>query len=257
MTLRKSMIVARADLRMALQVSYVKYGLIGMSALGPIMILVIVSFVAFGTTSAVEALALLSLLSPTISPVLGVISIIPASLIAANALVGEKEQNTIEALLCTPLTDSELLIGKVLSSFIPSMALLLGTIAVTEVGSIVIFLSAGLPFSVNFLVPDVAGLFLLLSAGPTMILAISSVMILISGRVARVYEAYQVSGVSIMVFILPIIVPLLVMQSGGIPDANLVWLSDIATLLIASVLMTITWILAIGRFNRDRLVSLV
>ena len=99
-------------------------------------------------------------------------------------------------------------------------------------------------------------MFLLLSAGPTLILAISSVMILISGRVTRVYEAYQVSGAAVIIFILPMIVPLLVMQSG-IPDANLVWLSDVATVFIAAVLMVVTWFLAVGRFNRDRLVSIV
>jgi ABC-type Na+ efflux pump permease subunit len=256
MTLRRSIIVAKTDLKMAMKLSYVKYGLIAMSALGPVMILAIVGFVTFNSPSTTELLAMLSLLNPTISPMLGVISLIPASLIAANALVGEREQNTMEALLCTPLTDSELLTGKVLSSVIPSMLLLIGTIAVTEIGSIAIFISAGLPLSIHLLIPDLSGLFLLLSAGPTMILAISSVMILISGRVTRVYEAYQVSGGAVMIFILPMIVPLLVMQSG-IPDASLVWLSDLATILLAAVLMVVTWFLAIGRFNRDRLVTLV
>jgi ABC-2 type transport system permease protein len=250
------MIVARADLKMALKVNYVRYGLIAMSALGPVMILTIIGFVAFSSASMADLLAMLAILNPTISPMLGVIGMIPASLIAANALVGEREQNTMEALLCTPLTDSELLTGKVLSSVIPSILLLLGTVAVTEIGSVAIFLSAGVPFSIRLLIPDVYGLFLLLSAGPTMILAISSVMILISGRVTRVYEAYQVSGAAVIIFILPMIVPLLVMQSG-IPDANLVWLSDVATVFIAAVLMVVTWFLAVGRFNRDRLVSIV
>ncbi len=48
-----------------------------------------------------------------------------------------------------------------------------------------------------------------------------------------------------MVIILPMIVPLLVMQSG-IPDANCVWFSDFLILLIAGVLMVVTWLLAVA-----------
>ena len=89
-----------------------------------------------------------------------------------------------------------------------------------------------------------------------MILAISSVMILISGRVRRVYEAYQVSGGAVMIFIVPMILPLLVMQSG-VPSVSLVWLTNTVTFIVTGLLMVVTWLLAIGRFNRDRLVSLV
>ena len=256
MSLRKSLIVAKTDLRMAMKVSYVKYGLIGMAALGPIMVLAIVAFVALNTASTTEVLSMLAILNPTISPMLGIIGLIPTSLIAANALVGEREQNTMEPILCTPLTDSELLAGKVLSSVIPGVSLLLGTIAVTEIGAIVILHGVGLPFGVNIMIPDLPGLFLLLTAGPTMILAISSVMILISGRVRRVYEAYQVSGGAVMIFIVPMILPLLVMQSG-VPSVSLVWLTNIVTFIVTGLLMVVTWLLAIGRFNRDRLVSLV
>jgi ABC-2 type transport system permease protein len=50
--------------------------------------------------------------------------IIPAvipSVIAAHSFVGEKNHRTLEALLATPITESELLIGKALSAFIPSI----------------------------------------------------------------------------------------------------------------------------------------
>jgi ABC-type Na+ efflux pump permease subunit len=254
MALNKSIIVAKTDLKMALKVSYVKYGLIATAAIGPIMILATVGLVVFTATSATEVMVIMAMMAPMLSPMLGLIAVIPASLIAANALVGEREQNTLEPLLATPLTDRELLIGKVLSSFLPAMALLLGSIVVSEVGTITMMMMAG--FEPIFL-PDFAGLVLLLTAGPLMILAMNSVMILISGRVSRVYEAYQVSGASVMVFILPMMLPLMTLDVSGNIDPASVWFSNTITILIAAALFVITWALAFGRFNRDRMVSLV
>ena len=253
MTLEKSMVVARTDLRMAMKVSYVKYGLIMTAAIGPIMAVATVGLLVFTATSATELYAIMMMTSPMMSPMLGLVAIIPASLIAANALVGEREQNTLEPLLCTPLTDSELLTGKVLSSFIPSIILLIGSIVVSEIATIAIFMIAGYE---PMLFPDIPGLVLLLTAGPLMILAMNSIMILISGRVSRVYEAYQVSGASVMVFILPMLLPLISLDAGGI-DIAAVWFSNIITIVIAAVLFLVTWALAFSRFNRDRMVSLV
>jgi ABC-type Na+ efflux pump permease subunit len=252
--MNKSMIIAKTDLKMALQVSYVKYGLIVTAAIGPIMILATVGLIAFSGTSPIEVMVIMQMMGPMLSPMLGLIAIIPASLIAANALVGEREQNTLEPLLATPLTDRQLLTGKVLSSFIPSMALLLGSIVVSEVGTITMMMMAGLE---PMLLPDFAGLVLLLTAGPLMILAMNSIMILISGRVSRVYEAYQVSGASVMIFMIPMLLPLMTLDAGGAIDPASVWFSNIITIFIAATLFVVTWALAYGKFNRDKMVSLV
>lgn len=256
MALYKSILVAKTDLKMALQVSYVKYGLIMVAALGPIMILAIVGLMAFtiSPTNPTELMVVMEIMNPSIAPMLGIVAIIPASLIAANAFVGEREQNTLEPLLCTPLTDRELLIGKVLSSFIPSMALLLGSIIASEVGTVALLLLAG---HAPLLFPDIAGLFLLLTAAPLMILAMNSIMILISGRVSRVYEAYQTSGATVMIFIIPMILPYFSLGSGGTIDPSSIWFSNIITVLISLALFLVTWALAFGRFNRDKMVSLV
>jgi len=251
MVLYKSMLVARADLKMALKVSYVKYGLIGVAAIGPIMMIAIVGLMVF--SDPVVAVAILPSISVMLSPMLGMMAIMPAALISANALVGEREQNTLEPLLNTPLTDRELLIGKLLSSFIPSFALLIGSIAITEIATIIILLSVGAQI---ILIPGLPGLFLLLTAGPAMIIAIVSLMILISGKVKRVYEAYQTSGLTVIIFFIPMMIPMFTMDASGIIDMNLAWMSNIITLLIALVLAAITWALAIRRFNRDTMISM-
>ncbi|TFH11041.1 MAG: hypothetical protein E4H14_01430 [Candidatus Thorarchaeota archaeon] len=251
MALYKSMLVAKADLKMALKVTYVKYGLIGIGAIGPIMMIGIVALLVLGDP--VIGLLILPSIDAMMSPMLGMMAIMPAAMISANALVGEREQNTLEPLLSTPLTDRELLVGKLLSSFIPSMALLLGSIAVTEIATFVILLSVGAEI---ILVPGIPGLFLLLTAGPAMIIAIVSVMILISGKVKRVYEAYQTSGVTVVIFFIPMMLPMFTMDASGIVDMNTVWMTNILTLLLALVLAVITWALAVRRFNRDTMISM-
>lgn len=251
MALKKSILVARADLRMAMKVKMVKYGLFIMAAMAPIMLIGLALLLALSAPAV--ATSLIAMLDPMMSPVIGIMVIIPASMISANALVGEKEQNTLEPLLCTPLTDRELLIGKVLSSFIPTIALLLGSVLVTEIATNIILTSVG---AEAILFPSVPSLFLLLVAGPILIAAVVSVMVLISGKVKRVYEAYQSSGLVVMVFLIPLILPMLSMNSGGNMDINLVWMSNIFTLLFASILAIVTWTLAIRRFNRDRIISM-
>jgi len=113
MTYYKPMVVAKADLKMALQVRYVKYSLIFAGLIGPI---IAIALIVFSVTQAPpEVLVLLiPLITPLIAPMLGLFAIIPTTLISANALVGERELKTMEPLLCTPLTDRQLLWGKTL-----------------------------------------------------------------------------------------------------------------------------------------------
>ncbi len=251
MALKTSMLVARADLRMALKVKMVKYSLVVMAAMAPIMAVGIVLLIAL--TAPAVLVATIAMLDSLIAPMVGIMSIIPATMIAANALVGEREQNTLEPLLCTPLTDRELLIGKVLSSIIPSITLLFGSIIVIEIATIIILTFVGAEI---VLFPGLSSLYLLLVAAPVLIMAVVSLMILISGKVKRVYEAYQTSGAIVIVFLIPMLLPMMSMSDLGNVNMNLVWLSNTITLLIASVLAIITWALAISRFNRDRMVSM-
>lgn len=46
-------------------------------------------------------------------------------MIATDSFAGGKERNTLEALLATLLRDSELLVGKILVSFVPGMGVII------------------------------------------------------------------------------------------------------------------------------------
>lgn len=252
MSRNKSMVVAMADLKAAMSVRFVKYGMLIMGALGPIAaVLTVVATVAF-VPPGPDYDMLILYIGPTVASMLMIFGIIPSSMISANALVGEREQKTLEPLLATPLTDRELLVGKLLSSMIPSSILLFGGTLVSLLVENIIFSFMGLPL---VLIPDFGGLLMIFLAGPAMIIAVVSVMILISGRVSRVYEAYQMTTGVVMIGILPMIVPAFFIGGGSMESA--VWLTYIATILIAVTLMAIAFPLAITRFNRDRLTSMV
>lgn len=246
------MVVAMADLRAAMSVRFVRYGLLGMGALGP----VIAVFTVVATVALVppgpDYDMLIQYIGPTVASMLMIFGIIPASMISANALVGEREQKTLEPLLATPLTDRELLVGKLLSSMIPSSILLFGGTLVSIIAENVLFMFMGLPL---LLIPDLGGLLMIFIAGPSIIVAVVSFMILISGRVSRVYEAYQMTSIVVMIAILPMIVPAFFI--GGAAIESVTWLTYIVTILIGVVFMVITFALAITRFNRDRLTSMV
>jgi len=195
---------------------------------------------------------LIQYIGPTVASLLMIFGIIPATMISANALVGEREQKTLEPLLATPLTDRQLLVGKLLSSFIPSSILLFGGTAVSIIAENIIFIMLGMPL---LLIPDLGGLLMIFIAGPAMIVAVVSFMILISGRVSRVYEAYQMTSLVVLIAIIPMIVPSFFI--GGALIESVVLMTYIVTILIGVAFMALTFSLAITRFNRDRLTSMV
>ncbi len=252
--MNKSMIVAKADLKMAMKVRFVKYGLIMAGAFGPLMaILLFGSFIVIGIPPE-EFAILISILGSTLAIMLAIFSIIPSTMISANALVGEREQRTLEPLLCTPLTDQELLYGKLLSSAIPCLAILVGSVLITLVAGFATSFYLGLGIMMVLTLPDLVLLFV---GVPFTILAVVAVMILISGKVSRVYEAYQMTGAVVLIFIIPMMVPWISIDPvTGLVDQNLVWITNIITIMISIALFAVTWILAVKQFNRDKMVSM-
>ena len=251
--MNKSMIVAMWDIKNALTVKLVKYGLALATIFGPALNIIMIVGIALVTPPDV-IIELMGFMYPMVASMLAIFALIPTTMISANALVGEREQNTLEPLLCTPLTDKQLLWGKTLSSAIPSLIVLVISVAFTFIGVNVGLLILGYPL---MMIPDIPGLFLLFTAVPVTIFALVAVMILISGRVTRVYEAYQSTSAVVIVFIIPMMIPMFSIDQNGMADQSLVWLTNIVTLIIAVVIFAVAWSLAISRFNRDKLVSLV
>ena len=245
------MTVAKTDFKNALDLKFVKYGLILSAAFAPILIILMIGGLLLVVPLG-EMAILMSVFAPIVPAFIGIFSIIPTTMISANALVGEREMNTLEPLLCTPLTDRELLWGKTMAGAIPSLLILVSSTVASVAGIAIMSIALGMPV---IIILDFPGVFLLATAVPIMIFAVVAVMIIVSGRVTRVYEAYQITTGIVMVFIIPMILPMLGMETGGMTD--LVWFSNILTLVIATVLFVVGWAVALRLFNRDRLVSMV
>ena len=81
---------------------------------------------------------LVSLVNTVLKPLLLIIPAMLSMIIASDSIAGEKERKTIESLLILPLSDRELIIGKVFSSLFPAF-----------LGSLLAFLSMGLTINIT------------------------------------------------------------------------------------------------------------
>ena len=161
------------------------------------------------------------------APMYLIVPLMVASVIAADSFAGEKERKTLEALLYTPTTDRELLTAKLLSAWIPALAVAWGGFVLYAfVGNAAAWPVMGRLFFPNWMwivlviwvVPAVAGLGLLIT-------------VLISARVRGFQEAYQLSGVVVLPVLLLVIgqaTGVMVMSTGIVALLGLVlWIVDL------------------------------
>jgi ABC-2 type transport system permease protein len=121
---------------------------------------------------------------------------IPAT-IAAYSIVGEKTTRSLEPLLATPITTTELLIGKALAASIPGI---LATYAAFAIFAIASFILVPNKLLLSALL-DARWLLAIFVVGPLMALLAVSVSVMVSSRVNDPRVAEQVS----MVVLIPIL----------------------------------------------------
>jgi ABC-2 type transport system permease protein len=173
--------------------------------------------------------------------------LIPAmasSVIASDSFAGEKERKTIEGLLATPLTDAELILGKTLVAFVPSMIVTLASfIAYT---ALVDYLGFGL-FG-RLILPTINWVLVIFLLAPAVSVAGIALTVIVSARVKGFREAQQLS----VLIILPIMA-LVIGQAFGV-----LLLVPGAILIIFIVIVAIdVVILKIGlsMFEREEILS--
>jgi len=140
------------------------------------------------------------------SPFFLIIPVMSSSVIAADSFAGEKERNTLEALLATPITDSELLLGKILVSFIPGMGVtIIGfTLYVLTVNVLTVEIFG------QYIMPTVPWLVLIFVLSPAIALLGVGTTVIISARVKGFRDAQQLSAL----LVIPVI-GLLIGQGSG------------------------------------------
>ncbi|NLE04413.1 MAG: ABC transporter permease subunit [Crenarchaeota archaeon] len=179
------------------------------------------------------------------APMFLIIPVMASSVMGSDSFAGERERKTIEALLATPISDSELLLGKILVSFIPAMLI---TFASFAVYTIIVDATTFSLFNGMLLLPNITWLITIFGVAPAIALCSIGLTVIISSKVKGFKEAQQIS----VILILPII-GLVFAQISGIMILGPLILS----LLIAVFAIVDTTIFYIGlkMFQREEILS--
>ncbi len=122
------------------------------------------------------------------------IPMILPTVIAADTFSGEKDRKTAEALVAAPVTDTEIYLGKVMSSMVPTV------LSTWLVGIFYVFL-------VNFLTYDALGfaylpnttfIGMVVFLGPLMALATVNFMVWVSTRTTSTRDAQQLGSIIVL-----------------------------------------------------------
>lgn len=192
----------------------------------------------------VEQTVVYAVLVYFMAPFFLIIPLMVASITAASSFVGEKERHTIEGLLYTPLTNRELVLGKVLGSVIPSVLLTWAAFVLYTV----IVVTLGTPVVGEVFFPTWSWIVLVLLLVPAVAFLGTSLIVAISGRSTTMQGAQSVA----VLVIFPIIA-LVIGQATGI------LLFDVGVALIASavviVIDVVAFLAVVARFDRERIVT--
>lgn len=166
--------------------------------------------------------------------------IIPA-VTASETVVGEKERKTMEAVLASPMSESEIVMGKIISSFLPSI---FGTI-VAAIGYIVITDIIIYPHIGQLLFPDLISMVLVFIFSPMVSIISVELMIMISTRVTSVRDAYQLGSL----IVLPLIMLVVAEMFGLLFQSTITMIAGIA---ILAVLIFVLFKITSNIFDRER-----
>jgi len=172
-----------------------------------------------------------------IAPIVGAVSL------AAYTVVGEKQGRTLEPLLTTPMSTAEILIAKVLASFVPSLL-------IEAVGLCLYFASIAVLTSPDVLwsLLSLRSLLLVGVLGPFASLAALQATIAVSSRVNDPRSAQQVAVL--------VILPLVGMLAGQIAGAFFI---TTAVLMLICLGMIAAWLvlilLSVALFERETILT--
>ena len=172
-----------------------------------------------------------------IAPIVGAVSL------AAYSVVGEKQGRTLEPLLTTPMSTAEILIAKVLASFLPSLA-----IEGVGLGLYVALIAVVASPAVVWSLLSFRSLLLIGVLGPFASLAALQATIAVSSRVSDPRSAQQVA----VLVILPL-VGMLIGQMAGVFFVTTVILFLLCLGMIAAWVVLI--LLSVALFERETILT--
>jgi ABC-2 type transport system permease protein len=191
MRLSKSWVIARKDFKTFRRKKNVLYTLL----IIPFMISILLSAVLFVSHIPVEHL---TYLLPAFTFFYVLLAGVVPTAIASYTIVGEKVERTLEPLLAAPVTDGEILFGKGISAFLPSiLAILGGSVLFMVFTDVATFKSLGYYFF-----PNLNTAVILFMMMPLAVLMSVQWNVVVSGRVTDVRVAQQMGGLAAIPFAL-------------------------------------------------------
>jgi ABC-2 type transport system permease protein len=163
---------------------------------------------------------------------------------ACDSFAGEKERKTLEALLYTPTTDWELLLGKLLSAWLPALGIAWGGFLLY----IVMANLAAWPVMGRLFFPTTMWLILAVWVAPAVAGLGVGAMVLISSRAQTFQGAYSLGGL----VVLPVLLPLVMMLSGALLFSA--WVLALLGLLFWAIDAVLLWFGWRG-FQRSKLAT--
>lgn len=178
------------------------------------------------------------------APMFLILPVLVSSVLAADSFAGEKERKTLEALIYSPATDSEIYVGKMLVAWVP--AVIIGSI-----GAIIYSITAnivGWSIMQQIFMPNLMWIVMVVLVAPAAAGLGLAAMVLVSSRVRTFQEASQLGGL--------VVIPIVLLMLGQFAGA--MYFSVQAVIVIGLIL----WILDIAllwygarTFNRSELIA--
>lgn len=172
-----------------------------------------------------------------VAPIFGAVSL------AAYSVVGEKQGRTLEPLLTSPMSTWEILMAKVLASFLPSLAIELAGLCIY-----VLLVRATASPGVAATLVNARSAILVGLVGPFASLAALQATIAVSSRVNDARSAQQIAVL--------IVLPLVLMLIGQIAGAFIV---TTPVLLLVALALAVSWVLlillSVALFERETILT--
>lgn len=178
------------------------------------------------------------------APLYLILPLFVAIAIACDSFAGEKERKTLEALLYTPTTDWELLLGKLLSAWLPALGVAWGGFLLYTVTTNL----AAWPIMGRLFFPTTMWVILAVWVAPAAAALGLGTTILISSRARTFQEAYQLGGM--------VVLPIILLFAGQLTGVMVfsAWLVALLGLLIWAIAAGLMWS-GMRSFRRSKLAT--
>jgi ABC-2 type transport system permease protein len=228
--------IFRKDLQELSKNRYVFYSMLFLPV---ILVTVTILNVYSAVSSPPVSVPTVALLVSTFSQIIILVPAIVSVLIGATSVVIEKNNRSLEPLLATPITDTELLVGKALAPFVPAM--ILGYGAYAAIIAAIDLLTY--PVFGGYILPTHTMLFQMFVMAPLVGLFGTFVALFISTKIKDVRAAQQVSTLTVM----PLFIILII---GSIDYASTFNLLIVVTIVLLFAVIGVAR-LTIRQFNRE------